>query len=58
MPHNSAYLVGRWTDKQVKLLGFFFGPDSQMEKNWDKTSKMTTITHLRLKRKLSLKSLG
>ncbi len=54
MPSNSV--VGRWTDGPVKLLGVWFGPDLQLDRNWDEvTSKVASLTQKWAERKLSLK---
>ena len=46
----------RWTEGPVKLLGVWFGPDLQVEKNWDEVaSRVASLTHKWAERKLSLK---
>jgi hypothetical protein len=54
MPSDGV--VGRWTDGPVKLLGVWFGPDLQVDRNWDEvTSKVVSLTQKWAGRKLSLK---
>ncbi len=54
MPSDSV--VGCWTDRPVKLLGVWFGPDLQLDKNWDEvTSRVASLTQKWAERKLSLK---
>jgi hypothetical protein len=54
MPPDSV--VGRWTDGPVKLLGVWFGPDLQVDKNWGEvTSRVAHLTQKWAERKLSLK---
>ena len=45
-----------WKDGPCKILGVWFGPDLQLEKNWSEVlEKVVTATELWLRRRLSLK---
>ena len=45
-----------WKDGPCKILGVWFGPDLQLEKNWSEVlEKVTAATELWLRRRLSLK---
>ena len=45
-----------WKDGPCKILGVWFGPDLQMEKNWSEVlEKVVAATELWLRRRLSLK---
>ena len=46
----------RWTEGPVKLLGVWFGPDLQVDRNWDEVaSRVASLTQKWAERKLSLK---
>lgn len=58
-PENSVGLnlvVGRWTNRSVKLLRvFFFWPDFQLDKNWNEvTSKLRRSSHWKVRHQLPL----
>ncbi|GAB1597330.1 hypothetical protein Ahia01_000009400 [Argonauta hians] len=54
MPPDSV--AGHWTDGPVKMLGVWFGPDLQVERNWDEvTSRVANLIQKWNGRKLSLK---
>ena len=45
-----------WKDGPFKILGVWFGPDLQLEKNWSEVlEKVVAATELELRRQLSLK---
>ena len=45
-----------WKDGPCKILGVWFGPDLQLEKNWSEVlEKLVAATELWLRRRLSLK---
>lgn len=59
MSSNSVSIVRCWTDGPVKLLGVWFGPNTQKEKKQNEiTSRLVSLPQQCNDRNLSLKGSG
>ena len=46
----------RWSDRPIRILGVWFGPDLQLERNWSEVqAKVNALVGIWLSRRLSLK---